>query len=235
MRRFLIGLVVVVALAAGAVWYLIGRLEYTKLTDARAHAFWASAANVGVLVTNEGVVIVDTMTFVRQGNAIRARSADLTPQPIVPVLNTHYHRDHTHGNPAFPVGTKVVSTARTLEYLRSRDADFWKERPAQDLLPNETSPRRQRDAPRRQDHPRVPAGSRHTTATWSSSSSRIACSIRATSSSTGTIRTSTSKPAARLREWPKTLDASARPPFDVVIPATDRRHRARRSSASASS
>jgi cyclase len=94
--------------------------------------------NVGVLVTSDGAAVVDTMTFVRQGSAIRAAVREITPQPIVTVLNTHYHRDHTHGNPAFPVGTKVVSTARTLEHLKTRDADFWKERPAADLLPNET-------------------------------------------------------------------------------------------------
>jgi glyoxylase-like metal-dependent hydrolase (beta-lactamase superfamily II) len=136
-RRFLVGLVVLVILAAGGIWYLIGRLEVTKLTD-HVHMFAGLGGNVGVLVTTEGVAVVDTMTFVRQGSAIRAKIRELTPQPIVVVLNTHYHRDHTHGNPAFAVGTKVVSTAKTLEHLRTRDADYWKERPAQDLLPNDT-------------------------------------------------------------------------------------------------
>jgi glyoxylase-like metal-dependent hydrolase (beta-lactamase superfamily II) len=137
MRRFLVGLVVLVALAAGAVWYLIGRLEHTKLTE-HVHMLAGLGGNVGVLVTSEGVAVVDTMIFVRQGSAIRSTVRALTPQPIVAVLNTHYHWDHTHGNPAFPVGTKVVSTAKTLEHLRTRDAEYWKDRPAQDLLPNET-------------------------------------------------------------------------------------------------
>src|SRR5262249_35977987 len=94
--------------------------------------------NVGVLLTSEGVVVVDTMTFVRQGDAIRREVRALTEQPVVAVLNTHYHLDHTHGNPAFPVGTKVVSTGKTLQHLHELDADWWKDSKTHDLLPNDT-------------------------------------------------------------------------------------------------
>jgi cyclase len=137
MRRFLLAVVGLLALAAGGLWWFVGRLERNKLSDS-VYVLSGVGGNVGVLVTSDGAAVVDTMTFVRQGSAIRAAVREITPQPIVTVLNTHYHRDHTHGNPAFPVGTKVVSTARTLEHLKTRDADFWKERPAADLLPNET-------------------------------------------------------------------------------------------------
>jgi glyoxylase-like metal-dependent hydrolase (beta-lactamase superfamily II) len=36
------------------------------------------------------------------------------------------------------MGTRVIATTKTLEHLRKRDADFWAERPAKDLLPNDT-------------------------------------------------------------------------------------------------
>ncbi len=137
MRRALLWIVVVVAVVGGALWWVVGTLDHVRLTDS-VHAFTGVGGNVGVLVTPEGVVVVDTMTFVRQGEAIKHAVRELTDQPIVTVLNTHYHLDHTHGNPAFPVGTKVVSTAKTLQHLRELDADYWKERPAQDLLPNDT-------------------------------------------------------------------------------------------------
>jgi glyoxylase-like metal-dependent hydrolase (beta-lactamase superfamily II) len=94
--------------------------------------------NVGVLVTGAGVVVVDTMTFVRQGEAIRERIAELTDRPVVAVINTHYHLDHTHGNPAFEPGTKVVATVRTLEHLKTLDAAWWNSPRAAELLPNET-------------------------------------------------------------------------------------------------
>ena len=57
---------------------------------------------------------------------------------MIALVNTHYHLDHTHGNPGFPVGTKVVSTDRTLEHLRTLDGGWWAESPAKDLFPNYT-------------------------------------------------------------------------------------------------
>ena len=137
MRRFLAVLLGLVVVAVGAAWWTIGDLGHTQLTD-DVHMYSGLGGNVGVLVSRDGVVVVDTMTFVRQGDAIRAKVAELTPQPIVAILNTHYHLEHTHGNPAFPIGTKVVSTAKTLAHLQTLDADYWKKRPAKDLLPNDT-------------------------------------------------------------------------------------------------
>lgn len=137
MRRILIGLALVATIVLATAWYLTGRLEETVLTE-NVRMLAGIGGNVGVLVTPDGAVVVDTMTFERQGEAIRERVRELTPRPIVAVLNTHYHWEHTHGNPAFPVGTKVISTARTLTHLRQRDADYWKGYPAKDLLPNDT-------------------------------------------------------------------------------------------------
>jgi len=59
------------------------------------------------------------------------------------IINTHYHLDHTHGNPAFAPGTRVLSTERTLSHLQALDADFWTGDAAQ-LLPNETFSDRRR-------------------------------------------------------------------------------------------
>jgi glyoxylase-like metal-dependent hydrolase (beta-lactamase superfamily II) len=53
------------------------------------------------------------------------------------VINTHYHADHTHGNPGFVQGTRVLSTKRTLHHLKTREAWYWTGEAA-DLLPNET-------------------------------------------------------------------------------------------------
>lgn len=137
MRRILSGILLVLVALGGALWWRIGSLDHLQLTDA-VHVYSGVGGNAGVLVTPEGVAVVDTMTFVRQGAAIRAAIRGLTPQPVVAILNTHYHFDHTHGNPAFAIGTKVVSTAKTLQHLRELDTAFWKDHPAKDLLPNDT-------------------------------------------------------------------------------------------------
>ena len=83
----------------------------------------------------DGAVVVDTMTFGFQGTKIRLKAEELTGEKVAVVINTHYHGDHTHGNPGFPAGTRIVSTARTLEHLRQRDADFWREE--QESLPHD--------------------------------------------------------------------------------------------------
>jgi cyclase len=129
-------LAVVLVVVAWA-WYRIGVIHVQQITR-DVYVLTGIGGNVGVLLTREGAIVVDTMTFVRQGTAILARIQRLTDRPVVAILNTHYHLDHTHGNPAFIPGTKVVATTRTLKHLRELDAAFWRDRPASDLLPNVT-------------------------------------------------------------------------------------------------
>ncbi len=141
MRRYLVRIlgvtITLLVIVAGWAYWQAGRIDVEKVADG-LYMMTGAGGNVGVLVTDSGVVVVDTMTFVRQGEAIRARIAELTSKPVVAVINTHYHLDHTHGNPAFDPGTKVVATEHTLRHLLELDAGFWKDPPAKDLLPNDT-------------------------------------------------------------------------------------------------
>jgi glyoxylase-like metal-dependent hydrolase (beta-lactamase superfamily II) len=132
-------LVLIVALVGGAglFWWRTGVLEVTDVTP-NIWMLSGVGSNVTVVSTTEGTIVVDSMTFVRQGERIVERAQALTNTPVVALINTHYHLDHTHGNPAFPIGTKVVSTDRTLEHLRALDGRWWAESPAKDLLPNYT-------------------------------------------------------------------------------------------------
>lgn len=139
MRRILAGvaLVIVAVAALGALW-LHGLL--TTLTSERVtgdvHVLFGAGGNVGVLATDAGAVVVDTLTFRFQGERVRELAEQLGGGPVQAVLNTHYHRDHTHGNPGFPPGTRIVAAARTLDYLRFFDGAYW-QGAAAGTLPNE--------------------------------------------------------------------------------------------------
>ena len=64
--------------------------------------------NVGVRVTDAGVVLVDDK-FPRNVDAIRARVAEVTDQPIRYVINTHHHGDHAGGNVGFLDTADVIA------------------------------------------------------------------------------------------------------------------------------
>src|SRR5258705_1939271 len=109
LRRLALTVVVVGAVAGGWAWWRVGHIDVQQLSP-DLYLLTGVGGNCTVLVTTEGVVVVDTMTFVRQGTRILARIQELTDKPVVAILNTHYHLDHTHGNPAFVPTTKVVAT-----------------------------------------------------------------------------------------------------------------------------
>src|SRR5919201_4272680 len=53
--------------------------------------------NVAVLVTNEGVLLVDDK-YEQDHDQIIAKVKSVTSQPIKYVISTHYHADHSGGN-----------------------------------------------------------------------------------------------------------------------------------------
>ena len=132
----ILAVVVVLALAgAGYLYSSIVSLSSEQITP-DLHVIFGLGGNVAVLKTGEGAVIVDSMTFTTQGAAIREKAAELTGEDVVMIINSHYHLDHTHGYPAFPAGTRVLATERTLWHLEQTDMGHFAG--AQSLLPNET-------------------------------------------------------------------------------------------------
>lgn len=58
--------------------------------------------NVGVLVSDSGVLVIDTRSTHVEADELRREVASLTRLPIRWVVDTHWHWDHTFGNARFP-------------------------------------------------------------------------------------------------------------------------------------
>lgn len=92
-------------------------------------------ANAGIVVTSEGVLLVDTLMLPRRAEGLRDAIASVTNLPVTHVVNTHFHGDHVFGNQVFVPPARLiahVSVERTLERIRKSYPEFWaRSRPAQ--------------------------------------------------------------------------------------------------------
>ncbi|MGY3171854.1 quinoprotein relay system zinc metallohydrolase 1 [Pseudomonas sp. TE12234] len=82
-------------------------------TDNFATANGGNIVNTAFIVTERGVVVIDTGPSKRYGEAMRRAIATTTDKPVIEVLLTHHHPDHVLGNQAFtdvPIGALAGTT-----------------------------------------------------------------------------------------------------------------------------
>ena len=71
-----------------------------------------TGGNVGVFVTDTGVVVIDTK-LAGYGPDLIARIKKVTDKPITTIINTHTHGDHTGSNEGFPASVEIVAHENT--------------------------------------------------------------------------------------------------------------------------
>ena len=92
-------------------------LTVEKIAD-DLHVIVGAGGNVGVLTTDEGMIIIDDK-FERNVDGILEKVKSISPKPIRYVLNTHLHGDHTGGNAkiASITGATVFGHANARAYM----------------------------------------------------------------------------------------------------------------------
>ena len=84
-----------------------------------------AGSNSVFLVTDEGVLVIDTRQHPRAGQELLAAIRKITAKPIRWVINSHFHGDHTFGNAAFQAaGASFVAqqeTARLMQKVQPKE------------------------------------------------------------------------------------------------------------------
>src|SRR5215467_8762304 len=72
-----------------------------------------SSANSTFLITDKGILVVDTGLNVQEGRKLLEEIRRISPLPVRWIVNTHYHPDHRGGNSVVGPDAVIITTAFT--------------------------------------------------------------------------------------------------------------------------
>ena len=79
--------------------------------------------NAGIVILEDGVLVVDTHSKPSAAQALIQEIKALTPLPVKYVVNTHFHWDHYQGNSAYPnawpAGLEIIASETTRRNIQS--------------------------------------------------------------------------------------------------------------------
>jgi glyoxylase-like metal-dependent hydrolase (beta-lactamase superfamily II) len=87
-------------------------------------------ASVIFVITQKGVVVLDTGASLQIGQMAIRMIRTVTPLPVIAVFNSHYHGDHWLGNHAFAEAfgkdLPIHSLAHTREQIAGHEGNLWR-------------------------------------------------------------------------------------------------------------
>jgi glyoxylase-like metal-dependent hydrolase (beta-lactamase superfamily II) len=85
--------------------------------------------NITFVVTQKGVVILDSGGSVQIGEMALRMIKTVTPKPLVAVFNSHYHGDHWLGNHAYSEaypGLPIYSLEENIARIKGTEGSLWR-------------------------------------------------------------------------------------------------------------
>jgi len=94
--------------------------ELNKIGDgvygAIAAPRYKTNCNAAVILTDDGVIVVDTHSKPSASRGLYTQIQELTKKPVIKVVNTHFHFDHTQGNESYAAANpkvEIIATEQT--------------------------------------------------------------------------------------------------------------------------
>lgn len=86
-------------------------------------------ANITFVVTQKGVLILDSGASVQIGEMAIRMIKTVTDKPVIGVFNSHYHGDHWLGNHAFAVAypnLPIYALAENIKQIKGTEGNLWR-------------------------------------------------------------------------------------------------------------
>ena len=118
----------VVVFLAGLIWAGVAWAEKPKTVEVWKNLFTLTHgegidSNTTFLITNEGVIVVDTGVTPAEAKKVKEEVRKQTQLPILYTINTHYHGDHSFGNQVFKDTHTIIAHENVRKALEGESGE----------------------------------------------------------------------------------------------------------------